>query len=147
MPAPPPPPLNQMVVPLRFWCICSKQNLTFSSSKDSPTPPFMFSGLVRKKEIKCLPHLDFVVAGACVLHKHIKIHRFKNVNSNKFPNVFLHTLSGLMDRQTSTATQIYYNKLRLRGIFICTLYFYICTIMSISIWTLIDVFDLISCST
>ena len=146
MPATPPPPESNGR-PLTFWCICSKQNLTLSSSKGSPTPPFMFSGVVRKKEIKCLPHLDFVVAGACVLHRHIKIHRLNNVNSNKFPNVFLHTLSGLMDRQTSTASQIYYKKLRLRGIFIYTLYFYICTIMSISIWTLIDVFDLISCST
>ena len=84
----------------------------------------MFSGVVQKKEFLCLPHLDFVVAAACVLYKHNKIHTLNNVNSNKFPNVFLHTLSGVMDRQTVTATQIYYYKLRLRGILIYTLYFY-----------------------
>ena len=36
---------------LRFWCLCSKQNWTLSSSKGSPAPQFMFSGVVRKKEI------------------------------------------------------------------------------------------------
>ena len=35
---------------LRFWCLCSKQNWTINSSKGSPAPHFMFSGVVLKTE-------------------------------------------------------------------------------------------------